>query len=97
MPTKLTKKVTRETLDGRIVILNPEGTISFRRKGRRTMYHVSIHRAYQMAVYETLYMDWQRKLKRHKELKAMGRRTIYPRKPSFEIFAKEINKIYSLK
>lgn len=97
MTTKLTKPISRKLMDGTIVTLHPEGTISFREKGKRTRYHVTFMRARMMAIYETLLQEWREKKRIHEMKKNLGERTRKIYKPSWEMFSKKIRQIYSIK
>jgi hypothetical protein len=97
MATLLLKPVKRKSLDGIIITVHPTGIISFRKPRKRTEYKVTFKRAFQMAVFETLDNEYNNKLKKYTDRKKLGLRTKRPTKPSYQMFAKKIQMIYSLK
>jgi hypothetical protein len=87
MATKLTKNVKRELLAtnrGRVVIaeLEPGDTISFRYKGKRTRYEISLHSCYTLAVLNKINEEYATKLERYKA--GLSKRK--PKPPSFNHF-----------
>ena len=77
MATKLfnSKGINREVIVGRhtmILSLNPEMTVSFRLKGKKTRYTTTLHSCYNMAVLSHVQKEYNDKLKRYNEKKKLG-------------------------
>lgn len=72
MPTKLLKPITRELIApdqrGRTMIVEilPGDELSFRLKGKRTRYTVSLHACHLLAIMEYIKDDHKARMERHK-------------------------------
>jgi hypothetical protein len=92
--TKLTKPITRElvkTDHGRTVIvtIEPPDQITYRYKGKRTRYSVSLHNVQLMALMRSLYDKYLEKDELWKKKKAAGYRNLKrPKPPSLAMFNK---------
>lgn len=93
MATKLIKKVERELLytdRGKtlIVALEPPDVITFRHKGKRTHYSVSLHNVQLLALMGHLQEKHKEKLEKYKLDKAIGRKVRKPKPLSYAMFNK---------
>lgn len=92
MATKLIKEISRELLATTprgatlIATLEPGGLITFREKGRRFRYTVSLHGCYKVAIMQFLQDDYLEKLAEYKA----GRRKKKPKAPNFNAFARHL-------
>jgi hypothetical protein len=100
MATKITKKLTRELLQtdrfGRTLLieLNPDDTISFRLKGKKTRYTVSLLKCFNMAIVESVLSEYKEKADTYKLKKDIGYKRIKrPKKPQLGMVNKWIQKI----
>jgi hypothetical protein len=88
MATKLTKPVRRETLSissrGRKLIasLEPGDLLTFREKGRRGIYEVSLGHAFNLALIIHAEREYKSKLANYNERKKRGENAKKPRKPA---------------
>ena len=102
--TKLLKNIKRELLaspdfKGRPVIVELQAgdRISFRLKGKKKRYEVSLHKVFLLAMLQTLEGEYQDKLDIYNMKKKAGYpRLRKPRKPSFSMFTIALRKILSL-
>src|SRR3990167_864210 len=86
MATKLLKPINRDTI-GRsgatmIISLLPGDLISFREKGKRTRYEITIGHALQLAKRMTIDRMYQERLEIYRSKKKQGRRAIKPKRPN---------------
>lgn len=87
MATKLTKNVKRELLAsnrGKTVIaeMEPGDILTFRYKGKRTKYEISLHSCFTLSVLNKIQEEYMNKLERHKA----GLIKRKPKAPSFNHF-----------
>lgn len=96
MATKLIKPVTRELVQtdrGRTIIITiePPDQITYRYKGKRTHYSVSLHNVQLLALMRHLYEKYLEKENQYKLKKAAGHKNLKkPKPPSLSMF----NKVY---
>lgn len=92
MATLLLKTIKRQLLApdrrGRalIVEIEPGDMVSFRQKGKRTRYTISLHSCYQLAIAQDMQNRYTAKMEAHKADKRKRR----PRPPSFGMFVDQI-------
>lgn len=95
MATPLVKPVRREMLARNrgktlIVELEPGDEITFRVKGKKTRYTVSLHKVLNLAIIQKMNDEYKEKLEKYKVNKKYGyKRLRKPRRPSSVIFNKE--------
>jgi hypothetical protein len=87
MATRLTKNIKRELLasnHGRTMIieLEPGDIVSFRYKGKRTRYEVSLHSCFTLAIMNKIQQEYMAKAECHK----VGLTKRKPKQPSFNHF-----------
>lgn len=102
MATLLTKAIKRElVLDQRgktvMIELEPGDLISFRLKGKRTRYTVSLHKCFNLAMLQFLNDDYQDRLKKHEIKKKAGYKTKKPKQPGFSMYDQFMLKVFSTK
>ena len=100
MATKLRKKVERELLHTDrghtlIVALEPGDLITFRHKGKRTHYSVSLHNVQLLALMAHLREKHNEKIDKYKKDKAAGRRVRKPKPLSYAMFNKFFREVMS--
>jgi len=94
MATKLLKPVTRELVQtdrGRTIIITiePPDQITYRYKGKRTRYSVSLHNVQLLALMRSLYDKYLEKLDLYHKKKAAGYKKLKkPKPPSMSMFNK---------
>ena len=101
--TKLTKTIKRELIaspdfKGRpmMVELQAGDSISFRLKGKKTRYEVSLHKVFLVALMQKLNNEYMDKMEEYKLKKSAGyKRLRKPRKPSYSYFNLELRKVLS--
>jgi len=90
MATKLLKTVRRELLAGDratlIASLEAGDMLTFREKGRKTTYEVSLHQCYVLAMCQHMALEYQRKMEAYKA----GRIRRKPKAPRFDVFSRSI-------
>lgn len=93
MATILLKTIARqliatESRTGQTIIVELKGgdEITFRYKGKRTRYEISLHKVMVLAQMEFMQDQFKLKLARYKMLKAAGRRVKKPKPPNMNIF-----------
>lgn len=95
MATKLVKPVKREMLAPNrgktlIVEIEPGDEVTFRVKGKRTRYTVSLHKAFNLAIMQKMNEEYLVKLEKYRQYKKYGgRRVRKPRRPSMDLFNRE--------
>jgi len=95
MATKLIKSVKREMLAtdrGRtlIVELEPGDILTFRAKGKKQRYSVSLHKAFNLALMQFLTENYNAKMADYKAKQKAGyKRLRSPKKPTVSMFSKE--------
>ena len=95
MATKLINPVKRELLATQrgqtmIVEIEPGDTITFRVKGKRTRYTVSLHKVYNLALMQFLLENYKVKLEAYKINKKYGHKRLRkPKPPNMSMFSKE--------
>jgi len=104
MATKLNKRITRELIlpdeygNTIMVELEPGDQISFRVKGRKTRYTVSLHKVFMLAFIQFMIEKYNEKLSIYKRKKDVGYKRIKrPKKPPIHLFRKEMQLILSTK
>jgi hypothetical protein len=100
MATKLLKKVERElvyTDRGKtlIVALEPGDLITFRHKGKRTHYSVSLHNVQLLALMGHLREKYNDRMEKYKVDKAAGRKVRKPKPLSYAMFNKFYQEVMS--
>ena len=103
MATLLNRPVRRELilpLRGKtlIVELEPGDIISFREKGRRTRYSVSLHRVYYLALMAKIEEEYSDKMEVYRRrIKNGDTRLRKPRRPTLAVFNAKLRYLFSLK
>lgn len=104
MATKLTKKLIRELLIpdeyGNTIMMEmePGDLVSFRLKGKKTRYSVSLHKVFMLAFIESMIDSYNEKKATYKQKKAAGySRLRKPKKPPIHLFRREMQLILSTK
>lgn len=86
MATKLIKEITREAMSRNgaplLVTLCPGDVISFRYKGKRTRFELSIGHALNLAKLITIEKMYQEKLEEYNRKRKAGMRVKRPKRPS---------------
>jgi hypothetical protein len=96
MATKLLKPITRELIQtdrGRtiLVTMEPPDQITYRYKGKRTHYSVSLHNVQLLALMRHIYDKYLEKDELYKRKKAAGYKNLKkPKPPTLSMF----NKVY---
>lgn len=94
MATKLTKPIERELLytdRGRTVIisLEPGDLITFRQKGKRTRYSVSLHKVQLLGLMQHLFDKYHERVDVYHKKKAAGYKNLKrPKPPTLSMFSK---------
>ena len=101
--TKLTKTIKRELIASpdfkkrpMFVELMAGDRISFRLKGKKTRYEVSLHKVFLIAVMQKLNDEFLDKKALYELKKAAGHKRLRkPKKPSYAFFSMELRKVLS--
>ena len=94
MATKLIKPITRELIytdRGRtiIVTLEPGDVITYRFKGKKTKYSVSLHKVQLLALMQGILDSYQEKVVLYNKKKAAGYKNLKkPKRPTLSMFNK---------
>lgn len=94
MATKLLKPITRElvyTDRGRtiIVTLEPGDIITYRFKGKKTKYSVSLHKVQLIALMQGILDIYHEKMEQYNQKKAAGHKNLKrPKRPTLAMFNK---------
>lgn len=95
MALKLIKPIKRELLAtqrGKVMVIEiePGDEITFRVKGKRTRYTVSLHKVYNLALMAFLQENYNTRLAEYNVKKKYGyKRVRRPKPPNLSIFSKE--------
>ena len=93
MATKLTKPITRELVKadrGRVTVvtIEPPDQITFRTKGSRTRYSVSLRNVELLAIMRGIYDNYVHKLETYRHKKAAGCKKLKkPKPPNYNMFS----------
>ena len=100
MATKLLKEIHRELLaelNGKlcIITLEPGDLLTYRFKGTRTRYAISLHQVFTMALMAKIEQDYKERMKMYKVKIALGHKRIRkPKRPTIAVFSKRLRQIY---
>ena len=102
MAIKLTKKIQRELLAtphhaglAMNVQLLPGDSVGFRVKCKKTVYEVSLHKVFLLAVMQKINSEYQSKIEHWKARKPLGLKCKKPRRPSMAMFSRELKHVLS--
>lgn len=86
MATRINKSVSREMFVNKglfIVTLNPDSTITFREKGKRTRYSCHLNAAFNCSIISFAQDDYDARMEKYEEKKKYGaKRLRKPKRPS---------------